>query len=336
MWLFLLIFLLGCIVSVYIFAIFHLTGDSGSGSGSKDGSGTRGGKDSSRTTFKTNTKTTTKTKTKTTTKLHGSTLDWRENHGNGPTPEGQKRFHEEQTHVSKDLSDLIPQLQHFKDLHKVVERGEESKHNVFKEFSQENRVQLEEQYNKKGELVYSPLTSVKKEDLLDMGYDKAAIAALGNITYAEAIKGRERLVDILHEAGIDEIDPEVIAVLPKWSAVEHLYGGSPVILGLERCEEFREQADPIDGSLGIAGMFNTGTNPMAMYVSKNCKMPNNRKDKAGGTRWQVPWGKHRLASEKYTNIPAHEQRTNMTNVLPVVLVRDPYTWMQSMVRIVST
>jgi len=321
-------------VGAYVFAIFHLTGSSSSVS--KDGSGTRGASDSSKT--KTDTKTDKtetepiekETKPLKKVKIHGSTLDWREDHGEALTPEGQQRLHQAQTPVPKDLSDLIPQLQRFKDLHKVVERGEHSKHNLFKPFSKENRVQLQEQYNKKGELVYKPLTTVKKDDLIDMGYDKKEIAALGNLTYQEAIKGRERLVDILHEAGIDEIDPEVISVLPKWSAVEELYGDKPVILGLERCEEFRLQTDLIDASLGISGMFNTGTNPMAMYVSNNCKMPKNKKDRAGGTRWQVPWGKHRLASEKHTNRPPHEKKTNMTNVLPVVLVRDPYTWMQSM------
>ena len=311
-------------VGVYIYAIVHMTGggssSSSSGNGSTTGSNTRGGSVTSKA-------------------VHGSDIvndasanDWRENHVEGITPEGQARLRKEQTHVPKDLSNLIPKLQYFKDKHEVAQRGKKSKYNLFKPFSKENSVQLEKKYNKKGDLVYEPTTSVKKGDLLGMGYSKAEIKAIEGITYDKAIKGRERLVDLLHEAGIDEIDPEAIAVLPKWSDVQKLYGDKPVILGLERCKEFRSQADPIDASVGVAGMFNTGTNPMAMYLSNNCKMPNNKNDKAGGTRWQVPWGKHRLASEKYTNVPKHEKRTNMTNVLPVVLVRDPYSWMQSMVR----
>ena len=39
------------------------------------------------------------------------------------------------------------------------------------------------------------------------------------------------------------------------------------------------------------GMFNTGTNPFGMYIEANCKMPYNKHDSHGGTRWQVPWGK---------------------------------------------
>lgn len=246
----------------------------------------------------------------------------------GRTPEGQQLLLDQQTHVRKDLSVLVPELKYLKEQYPAVDRSSDTK--LFKPYSKKNRVQVDKKRDKAGNVVYAPLTAVKKDDLIDMGYDKKEIDALGNITYDDAIKGKERLVDILYEAGIEEIDPEAIAVLPKWESVTKLYGEKPVILGLERCAEFRNQADPIDASLGTAGMFNTGTNPMAMYVSNNCLMPNNRKDKAGGTRWQVPWGKHRFATEKYSNTPPHEKKTNKTNVLPIVLVRDPFTWMQSM------
>jgi hypothetical protein len=37
-----------------------------------------------------------------------------------------------------------------------------------------------------------------------------------------------------------------------------------------------------------------------------------------------------LASRKWTNTAGHETKVNKTNVLPVVLIRDPYSWMQSM------
>jgi hypothetical protein len=37
-----------------------------------------------------------------------------------------------------------------------------------------------------------------------------------------------------------------------------------------------------------------------------------------------------LASRKWTNTARHDSAVNKTNVLPVVLIRDPYSWMQSM------
>jgi hypothetical protein len=67
-----------------------------------------------------------------------------------------------------------------------------------------------------------------------------------------------------------------------------------------------------------------------MYIEENCVMPGNTHDKHGGMRWQVPWGKHSLASTRLTNTAGHDFKVNKTNVLPVVMVRDPYSWMQSM------
>jgi hypothetical protein len=72
-----------------------------------------------------------------------------------------------------------------------------------------------------------------------------------------------------------------------WSTVTELYGDIPIILGLERCHEF--QTDhfrfPLwDASVGTAGLFNTGTNPFAMYLEQNCKLPYNKSNRAGGTR----------------------------------------------------
>lgn len=233
-------------------------------------------------------------------------------------------------HVSKPWERLLPKVRRLKEQHKVVTKDNRSDKNIFKPYNKDNRVQLEKKRDKKGNIVYSPITQVKTENLESMGFEKKQIDAVRNISHDEAIKGRERLVEILNEAGVLDVDPEAIALLPKWSVVEELYGDRPVVLGLEHCEAFRTQFDPDDASIGPAGMFNTGTNPLAMYISNNCRLPRNKKDKAGGTRWQVPWGKHAPASRKWTNTAGHDQRVNKTNVMPIVVVRDPYSWMQSM------
>jgi hypothetical protein len=189
-----------------------------------------------------------------------------------------------------------------------------------------------ERRDKKGNVVYKPITSVTKDDLKKVLRENGMkqLADTSSITHEEAILGRERLVDILYDAGVEEIDVDSILSLPLWSSVTKLYGEEPVILGLERCEEFRTTIPLDDASIGTAGMFNTGTNPFAMYVEQNCMMPHNTHDKHGGTRWQVPWGKHMLASRKWTNTAGHDTKTNKTNVLPIVLVRDPFSWMVSM------
>lgn len=35
-----------------------------------------------------------------------------------------------------------------------------------------------------------------------------------------------------------------------------------------------------------------------------------------------------LASRKWNNTAKRDERVNKTNVMPIVLVRDPYSWMQ--------
>jgi hypothetical protein len=141
--------------------------------------------------------------------------------------------------------------------------------------------------DKKGNLVYNPITAVKKGDLVGLVDIDEANPADADITYEDAIKGREELMDLLQDAGVEELDIETILMLPKWSSVTKLYGEGPVVVGLDTCERFRNTAALDDASIGTAGLFNTGTNPFAMYIEANCKMPHNTHDRHGGTRWQV-------------------------------------------------
>jgi hypothetical protein len=71
------------------------------------------------------------------------------------------------------------------------------------------------------------------------------------------------ILKILEQAGIDtvnDLDEETLQALPTWSQVQRLFGDGPRIVGLERCQEFRDSVDPSDSFLSIAGTFNTGTN----------------------------------------------------------------------------
>lgn len=180
--------------------------------------------------------------------------------------------------------------------------------------------------DKDGKPLHHNIHNVTASDLQGIGQDVA------NITMEEARRGREPLLDLLTEAGVTSIDAVSVAKLPTWQQVIDLYGDGPVIYGLETCQQFRDKVPPEDASIGTAGLFNTGTNPFAMYLSANCEMPLNTADKARGMRWQVPWGKHMMASYKWKNTAKHDYHVNKTNVLPTVLIRDPYSWMQSMCR----
>lgn len=71
-------------------------------------------------------------------------------------------------------------------------------------------------------------------------------------------------------------------------------------------------------------MFNTGTNLLDIQMQHNIIGLKNI------NLWQVPWGKHRMAYVKYNHTAPQMNKYNKNNILPIVVIRDPYSWMQSM------
>ena len=142
-----------------------------------------------------------------------------------------------------------------------------------------------------------------------------------------ATAGKNRFLQIFKEAKI-KVDDESLQQLPTWSQVEALYGkGGPKILGLETCQAFRDSVPTESRLLGGAGLWNTGTNALREALIQNCKIfgPNQT------VEFQVPWGKHMPASVRETGHSAPQQAwIQLKNILPIVIVKDPLTWMQSM------
>ncbi|OEU20195.1 hypothetical protein FRACYDRAFT_236264 [Fragilariopsis cylindrus CCMP1102] len=117
------------------------------------------------------------------------------------------------------------------------------------------------------------------------------------------------------------------ALLPKWSEIMTAYG-PPKILGLETsCQAFQNSISSKKRNIAPAGIFNTGTNLLSHLLGKNCVWEH----RSGGNMWQPPWGKH-IPAVRRTNHTHSKSRTPYYNTLPVVTIRDPYTWMQSMCR----
>ena len=147
---------------------------------------------------------------------------------------------------------------------------------------------------------------------------------LDQASWDEAMAGREKVVDILMKAGL-LIDLDVLKLLPTWDEVQKLYGDEPVILGLDRCQAFRKAHKPSNRFFAIAGQHNCGTNAMARYFKQNLAIPGNERD---GFLPNVPWHKHGWEGLRHVynfSFPA-----NHDDVMPVVIVRDPYFWMHSM------
>lgn len=110
-----------------------------------------------------------------------------------------------------------------------------------------------------------------------------------------------------------------------------MYGRvSPVIMGLEMCSAFRDSLHK-DGNriiLAPAGLFNTGTNLLESLLRMNGVFEQGKTDMI----WQVPWGKHNPVQWRGRHFAPSLVGTNVSQVLPVMVVKDPTTWMKSMCR----
>ena len=145
------------------------------------------------------------------------------------------------------------------------------------------------------------------------------------------------ILKLVQDAGITDIDESDLQKLPSWSDVKSLYGEEPIIWGYpEQCSKFQNLPNKALHFISTAGTFNTGTNLMSELLIANCHLPDHEKEyKGAGVRWQVIWGKHTpVKNETYrlTHRTYKDPNYLAENTFPVVMVRDPYKWMQSMCR----
>ena len=120
-----------------------------------------------------------------------------------------------------------------------------------------------------------------------------------------------------------------VSQIPRWSVIQDIFGSEPVILGLETCEAYRQAVPLLENRIvAPAGMFNTGTNLFPIFFHQNCQ---------NFTRklMQVMWGKHNVAQARTENFQLNKTKyQGLTNeeVLPIVMVRHPVSWMFSTCR----
>ena len=140
---------------------------------------------------------------------------------------------------------------------------------------------------------------------------------------------KDPILDILKLANVRVVGAEYEA-LPSWEQVLQVIGDKPRILGLETCRTYRETVPMRRRQVAPAGMFSTGTNLLQHLLKANCRV-SGRLQK-GFVGWQVNWGKHQSPRFRHLNhvIPAIR---NNSVVFPVVMVRNPWTWLQSMCRV---
>eukprot|EP00591_Stephanopyxis_turris_P012396 CAMPEP_0195529574 /NCGR_PEP_ID=MMETSP0794_2-20130614/32172_1 /TAXON_ID=515487 /ORGANISM="Stephanopyxis turris, Strain CCMP 815" /LENGTH=438 /DNA_ID=CAMNT_0040660897 /DNA_START=236 /DNA_END=1552 /DNA_ORIENTATION=- len=150
--------------------------------------------------------------------------------------------------------------------------------------------------------------------------------------------------NLLESAGISITD-EILSQLPPYSEVAKLYGSKPIIQGLDTCQTFQNTVQKEKAYIAPAGMFNSGTHLINRYLTENCVMPRkaSNDEEDASIRFQVPWGKHWPASYRLNRIvtssghgkgeiAAGGEGIVQTDVLPIVMIKDPFTWMLSMCR----
>mmetsp|Transcript_1081 Transcript_1081/g.2380 ORF Transcript_1081/g.2380 Transcript_1081/m.2380 type:complete len:545 (-) Transcript_1081:1308-2942(-) len=162
----------------------------------------------------------------------------------------------------------------------------------------------------------------------------------------EMLDAKSEVVRLINAAGIpfdpfnDEDDLDLLVELPYWSNITSMYGPEPTIYGLDEgyCQQFQTQSDPGDHLIGVAGTFNSGTNLLAELLIGNCHMPERQKKygyKNVGIRWQVPWGKHTPPGDpdyREQHKTKKDADVDANNIMPMVTIRDPLIWLQSMCR----
>lgn len=148
---------------------------------------------------------------------------------------------------------------------------------------------------------------------------------------------KERILQLIkNNADLRILSETTYEQLPRWAQVTEMYGTQPRLVGLEQCQAFQEDGDLADKFLAVAGCFNSGTNLLAKALTGNCVL-NKRQAKYGpssrGVRWQVPYGKHSPPKdEEFRNnhVAKKSEGVVAKDVLPAVMIRDPFRWLQSM------
>jgi hypothetical protein len=171
------------------------------------------------------------------------------------------------------------------------------------------------------------------------------------------ILGKEEIYKILLKSGVNVTD-ELLERMPKIEDFTSMYGSSPKIVGLETCETFRNTVSPLDAIVGPAGVFNSGTNLVSTLLKKHCviqeradaydksNFKNRKNDLVLGVKTgmfdEMPWDKHGPVSWREDEGYKPDQNGFEMNLVlpqlknkdtfPIVMVKDPFSWMESMCR----
>jgi len=113
-----------------------------------------------------------------------------------------------------------------------------------------------------------------------------------------------------------------------------MYGDKVKVIGIDdgTCKRFKDEVPEGRRYASVAGLFNTGTNLLSILLTQNCEFKSLKGKDYNGRMWQVPWGKHNPVGARGAHLaPMFKGKgVNFEDVLPVVIVKDPLTWINSM------
>jgi hypothetical protein len=189
--------------------------------------------------------------------------------------------------------------------------------------------------NKRGREVMHRIDRLEAADFTDLTDDhlQARRQQGANLTWEQATLGKGVILEALRRSGIQTIDVPIAHLLPTWQEVSDLYyrGAStcePVVYGLDRCRRFARRVSDHQAYLATAGLYNTGTNALTYYMRANLHFSN--RTARDSVLTQVPWHKHGFVDQRHSHRLEDTGTVSLEHILPVVAVRDPLSWAQSM------
>lgn len=150
------------------------------------------------------------------------------------------------------------------------------------------------------------------------------------------------------DSSADElISSHTCDALPTEQQISRQYGADPIIIGMDTCQAYRDRLDilartsttslqqhqvPGVPKPRIAGMYHCATNFLALLLQTNLRHVDYIRAKNPLSGYNVPWGKHlRPLPYRETNLsPSDRLPEDVDAILPIVVIRDPYYWMQAM------
>ena len=253
----------------------------------------------------------------------------------------QQRQQQQQISIERDSSETIFHVKNDNQKHTQLQKQRTvEKREIISNFENDASKEQANQYH---------LVEIPTEDKIvfqDLDVDASLLGKIHQLVKErpDLYTGKEQLLGMLLEMDLDiyAVDEDTWKSVPQWKDIQAVHGQEPVIHGLDTCKPYRDTIPAHRRRVGIAGMFNTGTNLLAILLQHNCGIPERieleGRRRGHGMEWQVPWGKHtpeyigRLQYKVHAKRGAAFHKMDQEDIMVAAMVRHPHDWINSMCR----